>query len=205
MRYVAYRLMTALTVALCLSACNTLDQQHGSAGTSNGIRQSEQPAVNTISSSEKEKLTRTAPPDENRLSVNLHVFGLSYHPDRAGVRISHLDNELNFGLGLGYKLYEDDLGVVSSEGGIFKDSARNWAKFVGASYRFKITDRWKFGADLLAIQSPTYNYGDAFVAPIPRLSYDFSRVKVNLIYIPRYKEFNRYAVYGLYLTIPIWK
>lgn len=205
MRYVAYRFMTALTVALVLSACNTLDQRHGSSGTSNGILQSGQPAKNSISSSEKEKPAHVAPPEDNRLSINLHVFGLSYHPDRAGTRISHLDNELNIGLGLGYKLYEDNLGVVASEAGFFKDSGRHWAKFAGIGYQFKITDRWKFGADLLAIQSPTYNFGDGFVAPIPRLSYDLRIVKLNMIYIPRYKEFNRYAAYGLYFTIPLWK
>jgi hypothetical protein len=204
MRYVAYRLMTALTVAMGLSACNTIDRQHGSAGTSNGIQQSEQTSANTISSSEKEKPASIAPPEEGRLSINVHIFGLSYHPDRAGTRISHLDNELNVGLGLGYNLYGDDLGVVISEAGFFKDSGRNWAKFAGVGYRFKITDCWKLGADLLAIQSPTYNHGDAFIAPIPRLSYDFSRVKINMVYLPRYKELNRYAAYGLYFTIPIW-
>jgi hypothetical protein len=188
-----------------LSACNTLDHQHGSSGTSNGILQSDQPAANTISSSEKKEPAHITPPEDNRLSINLHVFGISYHPDRAGTRISHLDNELNVGLGFGYKLYEDNLGVVVSEVGVFRDSGRHWAKLAGVGYQFKITDRWKFGADLLAIQSPTYNFGDSFVAPIPRLSYDFRVVKLNMIYIPRYKEFNRYAVYGLYFTVRLWK
>jgi len=197
--------MSALAVALTLSACNTLDQQHGSAGASNGIPQSEQPTANTIPSGEKEKPAHIAPSKDERISINVHIFGLSYHPDRAGTRINHLNNELNFGLGLGYKLFEDNLGEVVSEVGVYKDSGRNWAKIAGVGYKFKITDRWKLGADLLAIQSPTYNYGDAFIAPIPRLSYDFSHAKINLIYIPRYKELNQYAVYGLYLTIPIWK
>jgi hypothetical protein len=205
MRDVAYRLIPGLAVALALSACNTIDHQHGSAGEGSGIPQSEQPVTNTFPSSEKGKPAHIVTPEDERLVVNLHVFGLSYHPDRAGTRISHLDNELNFGLGLGYKLYEDELGVVVSEAGFFKDSGRNWAKFAGVGYGFKLTDGWRLGADLLAVHSPTYNYGSAFVAPIPRLSYDFSRVKVNLVYLPRYKEFNRFAVYGLYFTIPIWK
>jgi hypothetical protein len=197
--------MTTLTVALVLSACNTLDHQHTSSGTSNGDPQLDQPAANNSSSSEKEKPAHIASPEDNRLVINLHVFGLSYHPDRAGTRLKHLDNELNVGLGLGYKLYEDNLGVAVSETGFYKDSGRHWAKFAGVGYQFKITDRWKLGADLLAIQSPTYNFGDAFVAPIPRLTYDLSRVKINLIYVPRYKDVNYFAVYALYFTIPIWK
>lgn len=144
-----------------------------------------------------------APPVKKRLSINLHVFGLSYHPDRGGTRVNHLDNELNTGLGLGYKLRENERGEVNSEIGFFKDSGRAWAKFAGANYLFKEGNRWRWGADLLAIQSPTYNRGKAFVAPIPRLTYDFGPVKANLIYIPKYRQVNEFSVFGLYFTIPL--
>jgi hypothetical protein len=205
MRYAAYRFMTALTVVLALSACNNLQDRHESAGANGGILQHDQIADTHVSSGTQAEVPHVAPPADKRVYINLHVFGLSYHPDRAGTRVNHLDNELNVGLGLGYKLYEDKLGVVVSEAGFYKDSGRHWAKFAGVGYQFKITDRWKLGADLLAIQSPTYNFGDAFVAPIPRVSYDFTRVKINLVYVPRYKDVNYYAVYALYFTIPVWK
>ena len=205
MRYAAYRSMTALTVTLALCGCGTIGRQHESVDTGAEVMQEAPPADRTAPSSAKGEPAQKVLPADKRLSLNLHVFGLSYHPDRAGTRISHLDNALNVGLGLGYNLYEDDLGVVVSVAGFFKDSGRHWAKFAGVGYQFKLTDRWKLGADLLAIQSPTYNFGDGFVAPIPRLSYDFRAVTLNMIYAPRYKEFNRFAVYALYFTIPLWK
>ena len=139
------------------------------------------------------------------LNVNLHIFGFSYHPDREGSRVNHLNNEFNAGLGFGYRLHEDKLGLANSEAGLFKDSGNNWAKFAGVCYLFKLDERWMLGADVLLIQSPTYNYGEAFVAPIPRLSYDFGKVIVNAVYIPKYQELNRYSVFGLYFTIPLWK
>ncbi len=144
-------------------------------------------------------------PADSGVSLNLHVFGLSYHPDREGPRVSHLDNEVNAGLGLNYEFRNDATGVTSLEAGFFKDSGREWAKFAGATYQFKFGSRWLVGADLLALQSPTYNHGRAFVAPIPHLTYDFGVVKVNGTYIPKYQEFNRYAVFAVYLTIPLRK
>jgi hypothetical protein len=71
------------------------------------------------------------------------------------------------------------------------------------SYLFKLDERWKLGADLLVIQSQTYNEGGVFVAPIPRLTYDFGPVVLNGIYVPKYEQINRFAVYGFYFTIPL--
>jgi hypothetical protein len=138
-----------------------------------------------------------------RFSLNLHVFGLSYHTDRAGVRDRHLDNEMNVGLGLDYEFHNDARGVVNFQTAVFKDSGRNWAKIAGAGYQFKLGDRWRLGADLLAIQSQTYNNGHGFIAPIPRVTYDFGPVKLNLVYVPRYQDYNRFAVFGLYVSAPL--
>jgi hypothetical protein len=150
-----------------------------------------------------------SPPDfrpaDPRLRLNLHVFGLSYHPDREGTRRSDLDNELNFGLGLNYIFHNDDRGVASVETGFYYDSGRDWAKFAGIGYQFKLGARWGLGADLLAIQSETYNDGRAFVAPLPRLSYDFGPVQLNAVYVPRFQQYNLFAVFALYITIPVWK
>lgn len=142
-------------------------------------------------------------PAEAGLSLNLHVFGFSYHPDREGTRVSHLDNELNIGLGINYELHQDERGVTSVEAGFLKDSGRNWAKFAGIGYQFKLGERWSLGADALLIHSATYNHNRAFIAPIPRLTYDFGFVKLNATYIPVVNEFNRFAAYGFYFTIPL--
>jgi hypothetical protein len=142
-------------------------------------------------------------PEDPRIKLNLHVFGFSYHTDRKGTRDSHLDNELNAGLGLNYEFHNDALGVANVEAGFFKDSGRNWAKFAGMGYQFKWGDRWRLGADLLAIHSQTYNNDRGFVAPIPRLTYDFGPVKLNAVYVPRYQDVNRFAVVGFYFTLPM--
>lgn len=142
-------------------------------------------------------------PANSRLQLNLHVFGFSYHTDRKGTRDSHLDNELNAGLGLNHEFHNNAQGVANVEAGFFKDSGRNWAKFAGLGYQFKFGERWRLGADLLAIHSPTYNHGRGFVAPIPRLTYDFGPVKLNAVYIPRFREINQFAVFGFYFTVPM--
>ena len=197
--------MTALTLALALSACNSIENQHDPSETRDGILQHHPGTATAVPPGSEIEAVHDAVPPPRPVYINLHVFGLSYHPDREGTRISHLDNEFNFGLGLGHTFYEDNIGVVASEVGFFKDSGRTWAKFAGAGYHFKLTDHLKFGVNLLAIQSPTYNLGDPFIAPIPQLTYDFSRVKISMVYIPRYKDLNYFAVYALYFTIPIWK
>lgn len=142
-------------------------------------------------------------PANSRLQLNLNVFGLSYHTDRAGTRDRHLDNELNVGLGLDYEFHNDALGVATLQTGFFKDSGRNWTKIAGAGYQYKLGQRWRAGADLLAIHSQTYNNGHGFIAPIPRVTYDFGPVNVNFVYVPRYRDYNRFAVFGLYFSTPL--
>lgn len=142
-------------------------------------------------------------PANSRLQLNLNVFGLSYHTDRAGTRDRHLDNELNIGLGLNYEFHNNALGVATLQTGFFKDSGRNWTTIAGAGYQYKLGERWRLGADLLAIHSQTYNNGRGFIAPIPRVTYDFGPVKVNVVYVPRYQDYNRFAVFGLYFSTPL--
>jgi hypothetical protein len=188
-------------VVLALCGCGALEHRAGALDHDTVKMQKETAA-------EGDSASAASTPPEHHFrpqSVNLHIFGFSYHPDRKGSRLNHLDNELNIGLGFGYRLYEDELGIINTEVGVFNDSGSNWAKFAGMCYLFKLDEHWKLGADVLLLQSATYNYGEAFVAPIPRLSYDFGKVIVNTIYVPRYKQLNRFAVYGLYFTIPLWK
>ncbi|MCF8178034.1 MAG: hypothetical protein K9J74_05960 [Sulfuritalea sp.] len=124
-------------------------------------------------------------------------------PDRKGTRDRHLDNELNLGLGLNYEVHNDARGLATLETGFFRDSGRNWARFAGAGYQFKLGRNWRLGADLLAINSKTYNNGRSFLAPIPHLTYDFGPVKLNAIYVPRVREFNQFSVFGFYFTVPM--
>jgi hypothetical protein len=203
MKNLAYRIFPVLTFTLVLCGCGTLDRRHESADKIS-VRLNEVQAAdeNATASAIKESPPRNLP-EERRLKINLLVFGLSYHPDRDGTRDSQVNNEFNPGLGLEYNLHDDALGVINSEFGIFKDSGSTWAKFAGMSYLFKLDEHWKLGADFLVIQSAAYNEGCTFVAPIPRLTYDFGPVILNGIYIPKYEQLNRYAVFGLYFTVPL--
>lgn len=216
MNYSGYRLLPIFAVALALFGCGSLERRLGSIF-SGGIPRTVssdasmepsreiRPADSVASTDVNVEPSHEAKPADQRVSLDLHVFGLSYHPDRTGTRLNHLDNELNAGLGLGYQFHNDARGQANVEAGFFKDSGNRLAKFAGAGYQFKLSDHLMFGADLLAIQSKTYNKGNGFIAPIPRLTYDFGAVKLNATYIPKVPQFNAFAVFAIYLTIPIKK
>lgn len=235
MKYSGYRLLPTFAVALALCGCGALERRPDSTFSSGISRVASadasrepvheiRPADSVVSSdTNMEPLHETRPTDsvasadanvepshkarpaDQQFSLHLHVFGLSYHPDRQGTRLRHLDNELNVGFGLGHRIHDNARGEANVEAGFFKDSGRNWAKFAGMGYQFKFGERWKLGADLLAINSPTYNKGRSFIAPIPRLTYDFDAVKLNATYIPRFAPLNDFAVYAIYLTVPLHK
>lgn len=210
-KHVACRLSLAVAAVLSLGACGVLESKPerafahppaADAAVAAGVEASpaKRSGAAVVSSGEAGQGLR--PPD-SRFQLNLNVFGFSYHPDRAGARDRHLDNEVNLGLGLDYQFANDAVGVASLQAGFFKDSGRNWTKLAGVGYQFKFGERWRLGADLLAIQSPTYNNGRGFVAPIPRVTYDFGAVKANLVYVPRYGDHNRFAAFGLYFSTPL--
>lgn len=233
MKNLVYRLLPIFAIVLALCGCGTLEHRPESAFSDGVVRTaadaSVEPSHDTrpanrdasanasmesshevrsadsvaASGTKVESAHKTQPVDQ-QLGLNLHVFGLSYHPDRKGAHLSHLDNEFNVGLGLGYKLHEDVRGVTNVEAGFFHDSGRHWAKFAGFGYQFKLGDRWLLGADLLAMNSPTYNMGRSFIAPIPRVTYDFGAVKLNATYIPRIQNYNDFAAYAIYFTIPLF-
>ena len=57
----------------------------------------------------------------------------------------------------------------------------------------------------MGVESPTYNRGRFFVAPLPIVTYDFGAVKLNATFAPRYRVYNRFAVFGFYFGIPFGK
>jgi hypothetical protein len=116
-----------------------------------------------------------------------------------------LDNELNVGAGLNYTFHEDERGIGFVEAGLYGDSGNNLAKVAGIGYQYKLGKGWRLGGALLAVQSETYNNGNAFIAPIPLLTYDFGPVAVNAIYVPKYGDYNQFAVFGVYFSIPLTK
>jgi hypothetical protein len=112
-------------------------------------------------------------------------------------------NEINLGLGLNYEFHEDELGVGFVEVGFYQDSGDNVAKLAGVGYQYKLGKYWRLGGALVGLQSKTYNHGDFFIAPLPILTLDLGVVRLNAIYVPRYGEYNQFAVFGLYFSVPL--
>lgn len=135
--------------------------------------------------------------------LDLNVYGFSYHPDRETVHRLKLDNEVNPGLGLHYELVNSARGITFAQAGAFHDSGRNWAKFAGLGYQFKLGERWRLGAAAAVFNSRTYNNGATFIGVIPLLTYDLGRVKLNAVYFAKYSPYNEVAAFGFYLSIPL--
>jgi hypothetical protein len=135
--------------------------------------------------------------------LDLNVYGLSYHPDREAAHRMRVDNEFNPGLGLHYELGNDSRGTTFAEMGAYYDSGRNWAKFAGLGYQFRIGERWRIGGALAAVHSRTYNDGIAFIGMIPLITYDFGRVKLNAVYFPKFGHYNEVDAFGLYISVPL--
>jgi hypothetical protein len=121
------------------------------------------------------------------------------------VRRNGLDNEFNAGLGLNYTLHEDERGIGFVEGGFYRDSGGNLAKIAGFGYQYKFGKRLRLGGALVGVLSDTYNHGNAFIAPLPIVSYDLGPVTLNAIYVPRYGDYNKFAVFGFYFSVPLPK
>lgn len=194
MKYPDYRLLQILALAMVACGCAAADPRPEIASPDNvpgiasaGAGAEPSPGIKTV---------------DPRLNLNVHVYSFSYHTDRAGVRREGLDNEFNLGFGLNYAFHEDARGIGFVEAGFYRDSGSNLAKLAGAGYQFKFGEHWRLGGALVGVYSPTYNHGRFFVAPLPIVTYDFGAVKVNATYVPRYGEYNRFAVFGFYFSIP---
>jgi hypothetical protein len=136
-------------------------------------------------------------------ALDLNVYGLSYHPDRETAHRLRVDNEINPGLGLHYELTESPRGISFAEAGAYYDSGRNWAKFAGLGYQFKLGEHWRAGGSIALMHSKTYNDSTGFVAVIPLITYDFGNVKLNAAYYPKFAHYNDIAAFGVYLSIPL--
>jgi hypothetical protein len=138
----------------------------------------------------------------NLRSLDINVYGLSYHPDRETVHEKNLDNQVNPGLALHYELSSSERGSTFLEAGAYYDSGRNWAKFAGLGYQFKFGS-WRIGGAAAAVNSATYNRGTTFVGMIPLVTYDLGRIKLNATYFPKVANYNQVDAFGFYLSIPL--
>ena len=100
-------------------------------------------------------------------------------------------------------MHEDERGIQFVEAGFYRDSGSHIAKIAGMGYQYKFGQRWRLGGALLGVQSETYNAGSPFIAPVPIVTYDLGRVKLNAVYIPAYGDYNPFAVFGFYFSLPL--
>lgn len=136
-------------------------------------------------------------------ALDLNVYGLSYHPDRATVHRLRMDNQVNPGLGLHYELVNSERGITFAEAGTYYDSGRSWAKFASLGYQFKLGERWRIGGAVGVLESQTYNRGAALFTMIPLVTYDTGPVKLNLAFFPRVPQYRNVTAFGFYIGIPL--
>jgi len=131
----------------------------------------------------------------------LNVYGLSYHFDRDTARSIGTDNEFNPGLGVRYRRPINASFDFFADVGAYKDSGRNTAVLAGGGAFWRASNTLRLGGALVALQSDTYNRGDAFIAPLPVAALDFDRVTLNMVYMPKVSNFNAINTLGFWATV----
>jgi hypothetical protein len=132
--------------------------------------------------------------------LGVNVYGLSYHFDREEAKERGLDNEVNPGLGLRYRMPRQEFDWFV-DGGAHRDSARNTAVYAGGGAFWKPTQRWRLGGALALFQSDTYNDGDPFIAPVPLVAYEWRPATITMAYFPRIGGVNEVHTLGFWLTL----
>ena len=144
----------------------------------------------------------TIPAFAYEFGLNLH--GLSYHPDRADSNGRPFDS-VNPGVGGRLVLSQSKRHTWLTEGGIYKNSSGHASKYLAAGYRLNLPAGFELGPALTLYQSPDQNSGKAVLAPLMVFSWRYKRVLFHVVPVPRYKEVNRNAAVGLYMTVNLWK
>lgn len=132
--------------------------------------------------------------------LGINVFGLSYHFQRERARELGVDNEINPGLGLRYRVPHSERLAWIFDVGAYRDSGRNTALVAGAGALFSISERWRLGGALAVLDSDTYNRGETALAPIPMAAFETRRVTFNFVYLPKVSEINEVATLGFWAT-----
>ena len=132
--------------------------------------------------------------------LGINIYGLSYHLDRDRARELHDDNGFNYGLGARYRLPGESIDWFF-DAGAYHDSGRNTAVLAAAGGYWHATERVRLGAALAFLHSRTYNQGQAFVAPLPLAAYEWRSATLNMVYLPKVREFNSINTLGFWLTV----
>ena len=131
--------------------------------------------------------------------LGINVYGLSYHFERDRARELGFDNEVNPGLGVRWRMPGDKFDSFV-DAGAYRDSGRNTAVLAGGGLFWKATERLRLGGAVAFFYSQTYNDGNAFIAPLPLLAYEWRAVTANLVYFPKVSGINEIHTLGFWLT-----
>jgi hypothetical protein len=134
---------------------------------------------------------------QGELGINL--YGLSYHFERERARELGFDNEVNPGLGVRWRMPGEKFDSFL-DAGAYRDSGRNTAALAGGGIFWKATERLRLGGAVALFYSQTYNDGNAFIAPLPLLAYEWRAVTANLVYFPKVSSINEINTLGFWLT-----
>jgi hypothetical protein len=132
--------------------------------------------------------------------IGLNLYGFSYHFDRGRARELEVDNEINPGLGLRYRVPHCERLQWIFDVGAYRDSGRNTALVAGAGGLWHATHRLRLGAALALFDSDTYNRGRTALAPVPVAAYELDRAMLNFVYLPKVREVNEVATLGFWVT-----
>jgi hypothetical protein len=144
-------------------------------------------------------LLAASPPALAQGELGINLYGLSYHFDRDRARELGFDNEVNPGLGVRWRVPGDKFDSFF-DAGAYRDSGRNTAVLAGGGIFWKPTERLRLGGALAFFYSQTYNDGNAFLAPLPLLAYEWRAVTANLVYFPKVSSINEINTLGFWLT-----
>lgn len=117
-------------------------------------------------------------------NLGLNIYGLSYHFEREEAESRGQDNEVNQGVGLRYRVPGGKFDTFL-DGGVYHDSGRNTAVYAGGGFFWKATERLRLGGAAAVFHTDSYNNGDPFFAPVPLAAYEWRRITLNVVYVPK--------------------
>ena len=132
--------------------------------------------------------------------LGINIYGLSHHFDRGRARELRVDNEINPGLGVRYRVPHSERLAWIFDAGAYRDSGRNTALLAGAGGLYTVSAGWRVGGAIVVLDSATYNRGKTTLAPVPLAAYETRPVTFNFVYLPRVADINEVATLGFWAT-----
>ncbi len=133
-------------------------------------------------------------------SIGLNIYGISYHFLEPYQNREYL-NEINQGLGIRASFGRCSTGTYFIEGGFFKDTFKNRAKYLSTGYMFRLLKQFRIGLHAGIYKTNSINWGRGVIAVVPIASYTVKFVTLNTVYLPKYEGVNAFHTLAGYLTI----